>query len=53
MGSQVSICAATQREAAHMADIASAAAISVVLVHAGFVDGSGWEGVSKILKKDG
>jgi pimeloyl-ACP methyl ester carboxylesterase len=28
-------------------------AIGVVLVHGGFVDGSGWEGVYKILKKDG
>ena len=26
---------------------------SIVLVHGGFVDGSGWEGVHKILKKDG
>jgi pimeloyl-ACP methyl ester carboxylesterase len=26
---------------------------SIVLVHGGFVDGSGWEGVYKILKKDG
>src|SRR5262249_43273490 len=26
---------------------------SVVLVHGGFVDGSGWQGVHKILKKDG
>jgi len=26
---------------------------NVVLVHGGFVDGSGWEGVHKILKKDG
>ena len=26
---------------------------SVVLVHGGFVDGSGWEGVYSILKKDG
>jgi pimeloyl-ACP methyl ester carboxylesterase len=26
---------------------------SVVLVHGGFVDGAGWEGVYKILKKDG
>src|SRR5882724_8463045 len=25
----------------------------VVLVHGGFVDGSGWEDVYKILKKDG
>jgi pimeloyl-ACP methyl ester carboxylesterase len=29
------------------------AAISVVLVHGGFVDGSGWESVYHILKKDG
>ena len=34
-----------------MAEIAPAA--SVVLVHGGFVDGSGWEDVYKILKKDG
>jgi pimeloyl-ACP methyl ester carboxylesterase len=27
--------------------------MTVVLVHGGFVDGSGWEGVYKILKKDG
>ena len=26
---------------------------SIVLVHGGFVDGSGWEGVYSILKKDG
>ena len=26
---------------------------NVVLVHGGFVDGSGWEGVHKILRKDG
>jgi pimeloyl-ACP methyl ester carboxylesterase len=28
-------------------------ALNVVLVHGGFVEGSGWEGVHKILKKDG
>ena len=28
-------------------------AANIVLVHGGFVDGSGWEGVYKILKKDG
>ena len=28
-------------------------AASMVLVHGGFVDGSGWEGVYNILKKDG
>ena len=27
--------------------------VSVVLVHGGFVDGSGWQAVHKILKKDG
>ena len=26
---------------------------NIILVHGGFVDGSGWEGVYKILKKDG
>jgi pimeloyl-ACP methyl ester carboxylesterase len=31
----------------------SAAVKNVVLVHGGFVDGSGWEGVYKILKKQG
>ena len=28
-------------------------AVSIVLVHGGFVDGSGWQGVYNILKKDG
>jgi pimeloyl-ACP methyl ester carboxylesterase len=27
--------------------------VSIVLVHGGFVDGSGWQGVYNILKKDG
>jgi len=31
----------------------SAAVKNIVLVHGGFVDGSGWEGVYKVLKKDG
>lgn len=30
-----------------------AAAVSIVLVHGGFVDGSGWQGVYEILRKDG
>ena len=30
-----------------------ALAISIVLIHGGFVDGSGWQGVYEILKKDG
>jgi len=29
------------------------ALVSIVLVHGGFVDGSGWEGVYDVLKKDG
>jgi pimeloyl-ACP methyl ester carboxylesterase len=31
----------------------SALALSIVLVHGGFVDGSGWQGVHDILRKDG
>jgi pimeloyl-ACP methyl ester carboxylesterase len=31
----------------------SALAVTVVLVHGGFVDGAGWEGVHNILKKEG
>jgi pimeloyl-ACP methyl ester carboxylesterase len=30
-----------------------ATSVSIVLVHGGFVDGSGWQGVYNILKKDG
>jgi pimeloyl-ACP methyl ester carboxylesterase len=33
--------------------MATARAVNVVLVHGGFVDGAGWEGVYKILGKDG
>jgi pimeloyl-ACP methyl ester carboxylesterase len=35
-----------------MAEVSSLGAMTVVLVHGGFVDGSGWEGVYKILRKD-
>ena len=31
----------------------TAASVSVVLVHGGFVDGSGWQGVYNILQQDG
>ena len=31
----------------------NATELTIVLVHGGFVDGSGWEGVHDILKKDG
>jgi pimeloyl-ACP methyl ester carboxylesterase len=36
-----------------MAEQPALKAMNVVLVHGGFVDGSGWEGVYKILTKDG
>jgi len=36
-----------------MGGASSPTATTIVLVHGGFVDGSGWEGVYKILKKDG
>ena len=36
-----------------MTERQSLGARTVVLVHGGFVDGSGWEGVYKILRRDG
>jgi len=36
-----------------MAEISGSKVTNVVLVHGAFVDGSGWEGVYKILKNDG
>jgi pimeloyl-ACP methyl ester carboxylesterase len=36
-----------------MSTLAGSAVAAIVLVHGGFVDGSGWEGVYKVLKKDG
>jgi len=36
-----------------MSNNGSDRSLAVVLVHGGFVDGSGWEGVYKILKNDG
>src|SRR6266545_1697942 len=36
-----------------MAERTSLGAKTVVLVHGGFVDGSGWEGVYNILRKEG
>jgi hypothetical protein len=36
-----------------MAELTNTALADVVLVHGGFVDGSGWEDVHRILKKDG
>src|SRR6266700_2391446 len=36
-----------------MAQISDGATKNIVLVHGGFVDGSGWEDVYQILKRDG
>lgn len=36
-----------------MTELATGAMAAIVLVHGGFVDGSGWEDVYKILKNDG
>ena len=36
-----------------MAQKSDGATKNIVLVHGGFVDGSGWEGVYQILKRDG
>jgi hypothetical protein len=42
-----------KREIIMVTEFASSALAPIVLVHGGFVDGSGWEGVYKIQKKDG
>ena len=36
-----------------MVEVSHSAEKTIVLVHGGFVDGSGWEGIYRILKKDG
>jgi pimeloyl-ACP methyl ester carboxylesterase len=36
-----------------MVEVSNSTEKTIVLVHGGFVDGSGWEGVYQILKKDG
>lgn len=36
-----------------MVEVSHTSKKTIVLVHGGFVDGSGWEGVYRILKKDG
>jgi pimeloyl-ACP methyl ester carboxylesterase len=41
------------REEIVMSEVTSAAKTAIVLVHGGFVDGSGWEDVYRILKEDG
>jgi pimeloyl-ACP methyl ester carboxylesterase len=47
------IIMSTATLASQPADAKSIPDKAVVLVHGGFVDGSGWEGVYSILKKDG
>src|SRR3989440_11851405 len=42
-----------ERKEINMAGVSNPTEISIVLVHGGFVDGSGWEGVYQLLKKDG
>jgi pimeloyl-ACP methyl ester carboxylesterase len=41
------------RKESIMAEVSSSNAKSIVLVHGGFVDGSGWESVYNLLRKDG
>src|SRR6266851_7760117 len=36
-----------------MVEVSHSTEKTIVLVHGGFVDGSGWEGIYRILKKDG
>ena len=36
-----------------MSGVSASTGVTVVLVHGGFVDGSGWEGVYRGLKKSG
>src|SRR5882724_2079081 len=48
-----SITSVHWRKETIMAEIASARLVAIVLVHGGFVDGSGWGDVYKILKRDG
>src|SRR4029077_2840030 len=47
------ISSAYQRKGTIMSAAHTPTAVPIVLVHGGFVDGSGWQGVYKILKKDG
>jgi pimeloyl-ACP methyl ester carboxylesterase len=45
--------ASINRQEVMMPDMQAMAGLTVVLVHGGFVDGAGWEGVYNILKKHG
>jgi hypothetical protein len=52
-GSGFSQRAAQAIKESFMSATVAAPAVSIVLVHGGFVDGSGWQGVYNILRKDG
>jgi pimeloyl-ACP methyl ester carboxylesterase len=53
IGTSPLIVSGTVNEQNVMSVTSAATAVSIVLVHGGFVDGSGWQGVYNILKKDG
>ena len=53
IASAAALIAAAGLTPAHAAPASAKAVKNIVLVHGGFVDGSGWEGVYKILSKDG
>jgi len=53
IASAVALGAAAGITPAHAAPASAHAIKNIVLVHGGFVDGSGWQGVYKILTKDG
>jgi pimeloyl-ACP methyl ester carboxylesterase len=48
VGGRQTVCVLTEEVV-----MAGTKGLNVVLVHGGFVDGSGWEGVYRILRKDG
>jgi pimeloyl-ACP methyl ester carboxylesterase len=55
-GEEMSLTKAVEgerKEIIIMTESESRKALNIVLVHGGFVDGSGWEGVHQILKKKG
>ncbi len=53
IASAVALSAAAGFAPAHAAPASATAVKNIVLVHGGFVDGSGWQGVYNILTKDG
>jgi pimeloyl-ACP methyl ester carboxylesterase len=53
MKPQIPSAARTQQTRRRIVMAGTSSPVSIVLVHGGFVDGSGWEGVYAILKRDG